>query len=129
MEKPLGTGSPLKTASPLREARRWRHQSVFPRPDGTGQSAFQFPQGTAWRRPASSIMVEPASASARGSRSSAIDQATDSTEVNAPIAESARMRSSMISKLTRSEEHTSELQSQMRNSYAIFCLKKKKNTK
>src|SRR3546814_7181435 len=80
MEKPLGTGSPRKTASPLREARRWRHQSVFPRPDGTGQSAFQFPQGTAWRRPASSIMVEPASASARGSRSSAIDQATDSTE-------------------------------------------------
>src|SRR3546814_10149718 len=26
----------------------------------------------------------------------------------------------------RSEEHTSELQSQMRNSYAVFCLKKKK---
>src|SRR3546814_9478032 len=31
----------------------------------------------------------------------------------------------------RSEEHTSELQSLMRNSYAVFCLKKKKkeNTK
>src|SRR3546814_5734597 len=27
----------------------------------------------------------------------------------------------------RSEEHTSELQSLMRNSYAVFCLKKKKN--
>src|SRR3546814_1071495 len=27
---------------------------------------------------------------------------------------------------TRSEEHTSELQSLMRNSYAVFCLKKKK---
>src|SRR3546814_4855359 len=26
----------------------------------------------------------------------------------------------------RSEEHTSELQSLMRNSYAVFCLKKKK---
>src|SRR3546814_2564901 len=26
----------------------------------------------------------------------------------------------------RSEEHTSELQSPMRNSYAVFCLKKKK---
>src|SRR3546814_9443593 len=26
---------------------------------------------------------------------------------------------------TRSEEHTSELQSLMRNSYAVFCLKKK----
>src|SRR3546814_5187288 len=31
-------------------------------------------------------------------------------------------------RLIRSEEHTSELQSLMRNSYAVFCLKKKKNT-
>src|SRR3546814_9368939 len=30
---------------------------------------------------------------------------------------------------TRSEEHTSELQSLMRNSYAVFCLKKKKEKK
>src|SRR3546814_8191886 len=30
---------------------------------------------------------------------------------------------------SRSEEHTSELQSLMRISYAVFCLKKKKNTK
>src|SRR3546814_2042141 len=29
----------------------------------------------------------------------------------------------------RSEEHTSELQSLMRTSYAVFCLKKKTNTK
>src|SRR3546814_2377481 len=29
----------------------------------------------------------------------------------------------------RSEEHTSELQSLMRSSYAVFCLKKKKYTK
>src|SRR3546814_9370437 len=31
--------------------------------------------------------------------------------------------------LTRSEEHTSELQSLMRISYAVFCLKKKKDYK
>src|SRR3546814_7971126 len=31
------------------------------------------------------------------------------------------------SQITRSEEHTSELQSLMRISYAVFCLKKKKN--
>src|SRR3546814_7284406 len=31
--------------------------------------------------------------------------------------------------LSRSEEHTSELQSLMRNSYAVFCLKKKKHRK
>src|SRR3546814_3231785 len=30
-----------------------------------------------------------------------------------------------VSLLLRSEEHTSELQSLMRNSYAVFCLKKK----
>src|SRR3546814_2549925 len=30
--------------------------------------------------------------------------------------------------ITRSEEHTSELQSLMRISYAVFCLKKKKKT-
>src|SRR3546814_5946210 len=29
----------------------------------------------------------------------------------------------------RSDEHTSELQSLMRNSYAVFCLKKKKQKK
>src|SRR3546814_10732805 len=32
-------------------------------------------------------------------------------------------------KAQRSEEHTSELQSLMRISYAVFCLKKKKNPK
>src|SRR3546814_1284790 len=31
--------------------------------------------------------------------------------------------------IQRSEEHTSELQSLMRISYAVFCLKKKKNKK
>src|SRR3546814_8600495 len=33
-----------------------------------------------------------------------------------------------ISRNPRSEEHTSELQSLMRISYAVFCLKKKSNT-
>src|SRR3546814_4705795 len=33
-----------------------------------------------------------------------------------------------LTDLGRSEEHTSELQSLMRISYAVFCLKKKKNT-
>src|SRR3546814_6089072 len=31
----------------------------------------------------------------------------------------------LISRIERSEEHTSELQSLMRISYAVFCLKKK----
>src|SRR3546814_10183226 len=35
----------------------------------------------------------------------------------------------MVENLVRSEEHTSELQSLMRISYAVFCLKKKKKQK
>src|SRR3546814_1346753 len=34
-----------------------------------------------------------------------------------------------IEQILRSEEHTSELQSLMRISYAVFCLNKKKNTR
>src|SRR3546814_4454470 len=33
-----------------------------------------------------------------------------------------------VARAERSEEHTSELQSLMRISYAVFCLKKKNNT-
>src|SRR3546814_3614414 len=36
-------------------------------------------------------------------------------------------RVGQIRELVRSEEHTSELQSLMRTSYAVFCLKKKKH--
>src|SRR3546814_2786648 len=34
----------------------------------------------------------------------------------------------IVDQMLRSEEHTSELQSLMRISYAVFCLKKKKQT-
>src|SRR3546814_2880246 len=37
-------------------------------------------------------------------------------------------RSNPSAAVRRSEEHTSELQSLMRISYAVFCLKKKKHT-
>src|SRR3546814_1307313 len=40
-------------------------------------------------------------------------------------AERAELRGFEMSAQTRSEEHTSELQSLMRISYAVFCLKKK----
>src|SRR3546814_4992884 len=38
----------------------------------------------------------------------------------------AKERDIILRSLARSEEHTSELQSLMRISYAVFCLKKKK---
>src|SRR3546814_5931570 len=37
--------------------------------------------------------------------------------------------STIVCSVDRSEEHTSELQSLMRISYAVFCLNKKKNKK
>src|SRR3546814_4109720 len=40
----------------------------------------------------------------------------------------AQMFSNVVWDAHRSEEHTSELQSLMRISYAVFCLKKKTNT-
>src|SRR3546814_5338902 len=40
----------------------------------------------------------------------------------------AGARAARAQALLRSEEHTSELQSLMRISYAVFCLKKKKHT-
>src|SRR3546814_8878145 len=39
-----------------------------------------------------------------------------------------KFRTGIEAEASRSEEHTSELQSLMRISYAVFCLKKKKNT-
>src|SRR3546814_5255831 len=40
-----------------------------------------------------------------------------------------QLGSQLLGQANRSEEHTSELQSLMRNSYAVFCLKKKKKQK
>src|SRR3546814_4758523 len=46
----------------------------------------------------------------------------------APTAQSGRSRLRTARRIAiRSEEHTSELQSLMRISYAVFCLKKKNN--
>src|SRR3546814_5963134 len=43
------------------------------------------------------------------------------------VADYPRLSDAGIALIVRSEEHTSELQSLMRISYAVFCLKKKKN--
>src|SRR3546814_9560657 len=44
------------------------------------------------------------------------------------VAQNSSRVSEITSSFFRSEEHTSELQSLMRISYAVFCLKKKKHT-
>src|SRR3546814_9965973 len=72
-------------------------------------------------------------ASVRGSADAitqgAVDHAGDRPgrcTVRRPLAACAGER--MMLRPNRSEEHTSELQSLMRISYAVFCLKKKKQT-
>src|SRR3546814_4375428 len=61
-----------------------------------------------------------------------IDAAVDDETLLVEACESLASASVMVSDLAdltdRSEEHTSELQSLMRISYAVFCLKQKKNT-
>src|SRR3546814_6713326 len=49
-------------------------------------------------------------------------------EVYPYISELGVLDHGVLYELYRSEEHTSELQSLMRISYAVFCLKKKTNT-
>src|SRR3546814_6542771 len=72
-------------------------------------------------------VAKPAAASigARISSSSATSRAapTFGTKRQSIAFNGSAIRSS--SRWTRSEEHTSELQSLMRISYAVFCLKKK----
>src|SRR3546814_4697258 len=46
----------------------------------------------------------------------------------APLSRPAGARPRSAPRAARSEKHTSELQSLMRSSYAVFCLKKKKKT-
>src|SRR3546814_5755245 len=62
--------------------------------------------------------------SRRSESSTRVLATSDSAEFRSPLAaELADERDAA----DRSEEHTSELQSLMRISYAVFCLKKKKN--
>src|SRR3546814_6458301 len=52
-----------------------------------------------------------------------LDKASEDNERNGLVIETSH------GKIGRSEEHTSELQSLMRNSYAVFGLKKKKKVR
>src|SRR3546814_2674076 len=65
-------------------------------------------------------------------KSDALEQAvTDYIQARTALDAAPRARARVLADraFARSEEHTSELQSLMRISYAVFCLKKKKKHK
>src|SRR3546814_5824204 len=72
------------------------------------------------------FMLDEEMADTRPSKDGATEffrSAVSITWLDSPCASSA---SASVRPTSRSEEHTSELQSLMRISYAVFCLKKKK---
>src|SRR3546814_2614762 len=64
-----------------------------------------------------------------GTEPSRIVPARAKSTLPATMCAAAAAHSRIAAWKTRSEEHTSELQSLMRISYAVFCLKKKKRKK
>src|SRR3546814_4472552 len=68
------------------------------------------------------------SMAAHKSSFAALSNAAALSNISSGFSRFASLRS-QISVSKRSEEHTSELQSLMRISYAVFCLKKKNHTK
>src|SRR3546814_7435580 len=82
---------------------------------GNGMSESQREKGAALL--VASIMSNLASKTWLSGISDALDSLQDPE----------RSAGRFVNRLIRSEEHTSELQSLMRISYAVFCLKKKQN--
>src|SRR3546814_1323638 len=94
-------------------------------PTGSKRTDTPFPYTTLFRSPAAHADAEDPEifAARRGRHRGHMgprgggDQAQAGTD---------RLRRSQVAGVSRSEEQTSELQSLMRISYAVFCLKKKK---
>src|SRR3546814_9515615 len=99
-----------------------------PRPLDDGAARVRRGPLSRWGGPRSSALLdvwERSRQSAHAASStciSACGRAPQSSRLTRPATNSLRPLA------VRSEEHTSELQSLMRISYAVFCLKKKNNT-
>src|SRR3546814_6866336 len=92
------------------------------RPPRSTRTDTLFPYTTLFRSVASGLAEPTRDEGRRGGDVLVLDGASD--KVDKMMSDAGER----LSTLSRSEEHTSELQSLMRISYAVFCLKKKKNT-
>src|SRR3546814_1819436 len=102
------------------------------RPPRSTRTDTLFPYTTLFRSAEHPVHLEkrnPDAEAALGLRQFRADRAAaDDDEVGRPLAQlEDRLIGQVGHARERSEEHTSELQSLMRISYAVFCLKKKKN--
>src|SRR3546814_54710 len=91
------------------------------RPAGAGASGMRFcPPGSRWRSAGG-----PSSGSRSTSSRSRHERANRYAHILSACRRGKNRGPSSCESGARSEEHTSELQSLMRNSYAVFCLQKK----
>src|SRR3546814_8421271 len=100
------------------------------RPPISTRTDTLFPYTTLFRSSAVGTSNSFADLMARRSKRllSSSSAASPRARMSATISSTTRVTSTLASgaRSSRSEEHTSELQSLMRISYAVFCLKKKK---
>src|SRR3546814_4098145 len=108
----------------------------------TGRSASSTLPSTSTSAAAATSRIGAAGAARASSRQQPLSPAAPSLLAPSLLARSALVepaatalapvicvdRDVAVGEIARSEEHTSELQSLMRISYAVFCLKKKTNT-
>src|SRR3546814_3753454 len=103
------------------------------RPPRSTRTDTLFPYTTLFRSPWRMILVPAAVFAAFGYLARVIDRARLKQTMQRLLLggslapEAVEAAAEAFAERVRSEEHTSELQSLMRISYAVFCLKKKKN--
>src|SRR3546814_3524281 len=96
---------------------------MFRRPPRSTRTDTLFPYTTLFRSPVPNVLVTPRR-DIRGSPA----MGQPSLFASCPVISFMPGFRSLPDTSVRSEEHTSELQSLMRNSYAVFCLKKQTTT-
>src|SRR3546814_9723963 len=94
------------------------------RPPRSTRTDTLFPYTTLFRSPQ---RIEATLASAFNGDGRVDAQLSTGWNPGSPLSGEVDLATDQLTWLERSEEHTSELQSLMRISYAVFCLKKKKH--